>query len=181
MAAPQPKPRRTPLGRAPRPELGHAPIPKERYTSAEFARLERERLWSRVWQMAGFERDLAEPGDYFSFETGPESVLVVRQEDGGIRAFHNVCMHRGNRLREPGRGRARFFECGYHAWRYDLDGRLRKAPQMAGIEHFDREAMSLVPLRVEAWGPWAFIHRTPSAASWRSKAGTGTTTPRWWE
>ncbi len=69
----------TPLDRAPAPDLGTDLIPKERYTSTGFARLEWERMWTRTWQLAGFECDLAKPGDYFSYEIGPESILVVRQ------------------------------------------------------------------------------------------------------
>ena len=117
MAAPHSSPRRTPLERAPLPDLDHALIPKERYISEAFAGRERERLWTRVWLMAGFESDLAEPGDYFTFEIGRESVLVVRQDDAGIQAFHNVCMHRGNRLREPGQGRPAIIE---HSTSHDV-------------------------------------------------------------
>ena len=159
MAAPQPKLRRTPLQRAPRPDLGNEPIAKQRYTSPEFAHRERERLWSRVWQMAGFERDLSEPGDYFTFETGPESILVVRQDDGEIRAFHNVCMHRGNRLREPGRGRAAFFECGYHAWRYGRDGALiEPQDEHTFPQGCPRDRLHLGPVRCERWGGFVWIN-----------------------
>ena len=73
-------PLRTPMERAPTPELGTEGIPKERYTSAEFARLEWERMWTRVWLMAGRASDIPEPGDYASFEIGPESVLAVRDK-----------------------------------------------------------------------------------------------------
>ena len=117
----------TPLERAPRPSLGTAPIPKERYTSAAFAAREREHLWPRVWLLAGLARDLETPGAYLTFEIGDESILLVRDAGGTVRAFHNVCMHRGNQLCEPGRGTARLFVCRYHGWRYDLDGTLRQA------------------------------------------------------
>jgi len=172
MAAPQPKLRSTPLERAPRPDLGHERIPKERYTSGDFARLERERMWSRVWQMAGFERDLPEPGDFFTFETGPESLLVVRQDDGEIRAFHNVCLHRGNRLREPGRGRARFFECGYHAWRYGRDGALiEPQDEHTFPQGCPRERLSLRPVRCERWGGFVWINLDAGAEPLRDYLG----------
>jgi phenylpropionate dioxygenase-like ring-hydroxylating dioxygenase large terminal subunit len=159
MAAPQPKLRRTPLQRAPRPDLGNEPISKERYTSPEFAHRERERMWSRVWQMAGFERDLSEPGDYFTFEIGPESILVVRQDDGEIRAFHNVCMHRGNRLREPGRGRVAFFECGYHAWRYGRDGALiEPQDEHTFPQGCPRDRLHLGAVRCERWGGFVWLN-----------------------
>jgi len=163
---------RTPLERAPRPDLGHDPIPAERYLSPEFARLEWERMWTRVWLLAGFERDLASPGDYFTFEIGPESVLVVRRRDGGISAHHNVCMHRGNQLCEPGRGRARVFSCRYHAWRYALDGRL-EAP--LDPETFPQgcpgEALDLRPVRCDLWGGFVWITLDPAAPSLRAYLG----------
>ena len=74
----------TPLERAPVPDLGHAPIPKERYTSREFAAREWERMWTRVWLLAARESDLPEPGDYAVYEIGTESILVVRQPDRSI-------------------------------------------------------------------------------------------------
>ena len=73
-------------------------VPKERYTTVAFADLEFERLWSRVWQVACREEELAAPGDYVEYTIGDESVLVVRGDDGAIRAFHNACLHRGTRL-----------------------------------------------------------------------------------
>ena len=96
--------------------LGDELIPKTRYTDLEFARREWERMWSQVWLLAGRTSDLPTPGDYFTFEIGPESILIVRQADGSIGAYYNVCMHRGNRLREPGRGHACRFVCGFHGW-----------------------------------------------------------------
>lgn len=108
-------------------------IPKERYTSEDYLRAEWEHLWPRVWLMAGLSSDLREPGCYFTFEIGSECLLVVRQPQG-VRAFHNVCMHRGRRLREPGLGRAKSFPCPYHGWEWSADGRLAHVP--------DRESFS---------------------------------------
>ncbi|MFZ9967633.1 MAG: hypothetical protein ACO3IN_11640, partial [Steroidobacteraceae bacterium] len=81
----------TPSAKAPDPDLGHDLIPKERYTSTEFMQLEWERMWSKVWLLGGMEADIPEPGDYISTEIGRESILIVRQRDGGVRAFYNVC------------------------------------------------------------------------------------------
>jgi phenylpropionate dioxygenase-like ring-hydroxylating dioxygenase large terminal subunit len=156
---------RTPLDRAPRPVLGTAPIPKERYVSAEFARLERERLWPRVWLLAGVERDLPAPGDYLTYEIADESILVVRQTDGTLRAHHNVCMHRGNRLREPGRGHARLFVCQYHGWRYGLDGALVQALDPHTFpQGCPRTALDLRPVRCETWAGFVFVNLDPEAA-----------------
>lgn len=135
-----------------------APIPKERYTSEAFARLERERLWPRVWLLAALERDLASSGDYATFEIGAESALIVRQPDGAIRAHHNVCMHRGNRLCEPGRGTARLFVCRYHGWRYGLDGALVQALDAHTFpQGCPAETLSLRPVRCETWGGFVFV------------------------
>lgn len=92
----------TPMEKAPNPDLGYELIPKERYTSPEFACREWERMWTKVWLLAGRESDLRAAGDYFTFEIGLESILVVRQPDGSLAASYNVCMHRGNRLRSRG-------------------------------------------------------------------------------
>ena len=96
----------TPTEKAPEPALGTELIPKERYTSAEFMRLEWERLWTKVWNIAGRESDIPNVGDYFTTELGPESFLVVRETPDRVRAFYNVCPHRGNQIRNPGMGHA---------------------------------------------------------------------------
>ena len=159
-----PKRAGTPMERAPVPDLGHALIPKERYTSPAWAELEHERLWPRVWLLAGFERDLAAPGDYLTYEVGRESVLVVRQQDGGIAAFHNVCMHRGNRLVEPGRGSARRFTCLFHAWRYGIDGRLEAAlDEETFAQGCPADALSLTPVGCDTWGGFVWINLDPDA------------------
>src|SRR5215470_12227346 len=118
--------RPTPIEKAPEPDLGHAPIPKERYTGADFMRLETEHLWPRVWLLAARESDVARAGDHISFEIGRESIVVARARDG-LHAFFNVCLHRGNRLCEPGIHHAPTLTCRYHAWEWNLDGTLRCA------------------------------------------------------
>lgn len=149
----------TPMEKAPEPDLEFVPIPKERYTSAEFARREWERMWTRVWLLAGRESDIPAAGDYFTFEIGPESILVVRQRDGSIGALFNVCMHRGNRLREPGRGHAQRFACLFHGWEYEIDGRLAK---VLDPECFPQgtptSRLSLKPVRCETWGGFVFVN-----------------------
>lgn len=154
----------TPLERAPVPDLGDAPIPKERYLSREWLELEAEHLWPRVWLLAGLVCDLAAPGDYLTCEIGRESVLVVRQSDGTIAAFHNVCMHRGNRLVEPGRGHARRFTCLYHAWRYGVDGGLEEAlDEHSFPQGCPRDALDLRRVSCESWGGFVWINLDPDA------------------
>jgi len=152
------------MERAPVPDLGSARIPKSRYVSREYAELEHRHLWNRVWHLAGFERDAPDPGDYFTYEIGRESVVVVRQRDGSFSAFHNVCMHRGNRLVEPGRGNARSFVCLFHGWRYGLDGSLEAA---LDAETFPQgcptDELSLRRVRCDRWGGFVWIHLDPDA------------------
>ena len=159
-----PAPLRTPMERAPWPDLGTSLVPKERYTSSDYARLERERMWTRTWLLAGLESDLRRPGDYTTFEIGPESILVIRQRDGSLRARHNVCMHRGNRLREPGVGHAELFACLYHGWKYGLDGCLVEAVDAHSFpQGAPPERLSLRPVRVETWGGFVFVNLDPYA------------------
>jgi phenylpropionate dioxygenase-like ring-hydroxylating dioxygenase large terminal subunit len=148
----------TPMERAPEPELDYVPIPKERYTSAEFAGLEWENMWTQVWLMAGRESDIPNPGDYFTFELGTESLLVIRQRDGGIAARHNVCMHRGNRLREPGRGHAEKFSCLFHGWEYDIDGTLLEALDPHCFRQgLPADKLRLQPVHCDTWGGFVFL------------------------
>lgn len=132
-------------------------VPAARYTSPEFARLEMERLWYRVWQVACREEELARPGDFVEYRIGEQSVLVVRTGDGEIRAFHNTCLHRGTRLATGwgsfGEGGVR---CRYHGWCYDLDGRLRHVPDAEEFPGLPPDAR-LTPVHVDTWGGFVFV------------------------
>ena len=162
----------TPMAKMPEPDLEYRPIPKQRYTSAEFAAREWEAMWTKVWLMAGRESDIPEPGDYFSFEIGHESVLVVRQRDGSIGARYNVCMHRGNRLREPGRGHAEEFRCLFHGWRYDIDGSLKCALDPERFEQgVPADKLSLAPVRCDSWAGFVFISLNPDVEPLRDYLG----------
>ena len=151
--------RRTPLEKAPDPDLGTEPIPKTRYTSPDFMQREWDGMWTRTWLMAGRESDVAQPGDYFTFEIGPESFLVVRQGDGSLHATYNVCLHRGLRLVEPGRGNAAQFRCGFHGWVYGRDGALRTVTDAAAFPtDLVGDGRCLRPLRCETWGGFVFVN-----------------------
>ncbi len=147
------------------PNLGTEPIPKERYTSAAFMRLEWERMWTRVWLLAGREADVAAPGDKVTFEVGPESILVARDRAGRIGAHHNVCLHRGNRLCAAGLGHAATFTCGFHGWDWSLDGTLRCAPDAETFPQGIPEGLRLVPVRCATWGGFVWINLDPHAGS----------------
>ena len=147
----------TPVEPTADPDLGHARIRKERYTSAEFMRLEWERIWTKVWLLGGCEQDLREPGDFICTDIGRESVLIVRQRDGGIKAFYNVCLHRGNRLRPEGTGSTDSFKCQYHHWDYDLDGSFRRIPDLDTFPQGAPPCDGIAPLPCEAWGGFVWF------------------------
>jgi phenylpropionate dioxygenase-like ring-hydroxylating dioxygenase large terminal subunit len=157
---------RTPLEKFPEPDLGTARIPKDRYTSPEFARLEWERMWTRTWQCAGPVSDLAEPGDYLTYEIGTESILVTRHGTGAgdIAAFFNVCQHRASQIRQPGVGHARQLVCPYHLWAYDLEGRLVDVPDRDDFPQGIPDGMCLPRVRAEVWGGWVWVNLDPDAA-----------------
>ena len=154
------------LEKSPEPDLDSLLIPKESYLSPEIMRLEWERMWRRVWLYAGPLADLAQVGDYFTFEIGPESVLVVRAAPDQVMAMYNVCQHRGRRLRPEGGGFANSFKCPYHLWRYDLDGRLISAPD--GACDFPQgdpagRGVRIPQVRCEVWAGLVFVNFDPDA------------------
>jgi len=151
----------TPVEKAPDPVLGDEPVPKERYTSADFMQLEWDRLWTKVWLLGGLESDLAEPGDYVCTSIGRESVLIVRQRDGGVRAFYNVCLHRGNRLRTEGVSSAESFKCPYHHWEYDLDGSFKRIPDLDTFPQGAPPCTGLVEVPCATWGSFAWFSLNP--------------------
>lgn len=95
-----------------------------RYTSREFFDREWEQMWTKVWLLLGREDEMPNAGDWQQEEVGPESILMVRQPDGGIKAFYNICQHRGQRLVSAPKGHARRFVCPYHSWAWTTDGEL---------------------------------------------------------
>ena len=131
--------------------------PSSWYTDPELCELERSSVFATTWQPAARLNELTTPGAYATGCLAGQPWVVIRNQSGKLAAFHNVCRHKGREV-VTGCGVAKELVCGYHAWRYDLDGTLRKAPRLAGIKNFDRKQMSLAPLHVQEWGPWAFIN-----------------------
>ncbi|HVW67399.1 MAG TPA: aromatic ring-hydroxylating dioxygenase subunit alpha [Steroidobacteraceae bacterium] len=149
----------TPVEKEPDPELGHDPVDPRRYTSREFMRLEWQRMWTKVWLLGGRELDIPNPGDYIATEIGAESVLVVRQKDGGVRGFYNVCQHRGNRLSECGvgsTGESQSFKCAYHHWEYELDGSFRRIPDIDTFPQ-GRPSHGLCEVKCDTWGGFVWF------------------------
>jgi phenylpropionate dioxygenase-like ring-hydroxylating dioxygenase large terminal subunit len=138
-------------------------LPASWYSDPEVLRLEQERIFRRAWQYAGVAADAAEPGAFFTCRAGDVPVVVVRGRDGELRGFVNVCRHRGHEVVQ-GCGRRETLQCPYHAWTYDLDGSLRKAPRSEREPGFEPGEWSLLPARVETWGPLVFVNADPGAA-----------------
>jgi choline monooxygenase len=137
-------------------------VPRARYVSPEFAALEAERLWPRVWQVACSVDHVADPGDWFTFRSGRHSVIVVRGEDGVLRAFQNVCRHRGNALCQGSGSGLRTLRCPYHLWTWDLHGRLRGLPSRRGFGELRDEEFPLFPVAVGTWGRLVFVNLDPA-------------------
>ncbi|MFO1037738.1 MAG: Rieske 2Fe-2S domain-containing protein [Geminicoccaceae bacterium] len=136
-------------------ERAHA-MPPAAYTDPGVLALEQERIFAREWICVGRASTLAEPGAYVTLEVAGQPVAVIRQPDGTIRAFSNVCLHRMSTLLE-GSGRTAAIVCPYHAWTYNLDGTLRAAPHMDRSDGFDRTACRLPELRCEHWQGWVYV------------------------
>jgi glycine betaine catabolism A len=137
---------------------GAMTLPRPFYADPELFRREQEMIFYAEWLCAGREERIPHPGDYFVRNIGTESVLFVRDRDGAVRAFHNVCRHRGARLcaAESGQfdGNIR---CPYHAWTYALDGRLLGASSMRGLPGFDVADYPLHPVGVAVWEGFIFF------------------------
>ncbi|MGA8328692.1 MAG: aromatic ring-hydroxylating dioxygenase subunit alpha [Mycobacterium sp.] len=133
-------------------------VPADRYYSAAFAQLEIERMWPKVWQVACTVDHVAEPGDYFEYRCGPLSVLVVRGDDGTLRAFQNVCRHRGNSLCAGAGSDLRELRCGYHGWTWDLAGVLRRVPNRKGFGALPLDQLPLFAVRVDTWERMVFVN-----------------------
>jgi phenylpropionate dioxygenase-like ring-hydroxylating dioxygenase large terminal subunit len=132
-------------------------LPWAWYADPEILRREGERIFARAWQYVGHTGQVAEDGSFFAAAAGQIPVVVTRARDGELRAFVNVCRHRGHVV-AAGSGRRESLQCPYHAWTYGLDGRLRAAPRSDREPGFDAEELRLEPIQVDAWGPFIFVN-----------------------
>jgi len=136
--------------------LGSEPLSTERYTSPEFFQLELDRMWPKVWQFAARAEELPEPGDTVVYENAGRSLILVRQDDGGVRAFHNVCLHRGRKLRTSN-GQVKELRCPYHAFTWKLDGSIHQVPCRWDFPHLSDADLQLPEAQVEQWAGYIFI------------------------
>jgi choline monooxygenase len=142
------------------------------YTDLRIAELEREYVFGGTWQMVGRLAQVEKPGDYITTEVGGEPLVIVRGNDGQLRAFYNVCRHHAAAVMAEPCGHTQMMRCPYHGWSYQLDGALHGVPEFEGVKDFDRSKNGLVPVRVEAWEKFIFVNldeRAPSLAQYLGK------------
>jgi glycine betaine catabolism A len=148
-------------------------LPSSWYRSERVLALEKERIFCREWICIGREEELSGAGAFKIIDVLGESLIVLRNRSGALRAFYNVCRHRGSRLcretdpagvRLPGGIGGGRITCPYHQWSYDLDGQLLNAPHLTGEPGFERSHFSLYPAAIDSWGGFLFLHLTPASA-----------------
>src|SRR5581483_4084981 len=167
------------LRRAASADLGVADIGFDRYLSPDWHRLEVERVWKRVWQMACREEDIPGIGDTTLYDVADISLLLVRTDDG-IRAYHNSCLHRGRPLRtEP--GTVQRLRCPFHGFTWALDGTLTEVPTAWDFEHLDRARACLPQAHVDTWAGWVFVNVADHPAPLHEQLGGIVEHWRGWE
>jgi phenylpropionate dioxygenase-like ring-hydroxylating dioxygenase large terminal subunit len=138
-------------------------LPARAYHDSRIFALEQERLFRRHWQIAGHVSDVPEPGDYLTLDIAGERAVVVRGHDWELRAFHNICRHRGTRVVTGETGRCnKAIICPFHGWAYNLDGTLRGVAERASFPPLDRAEWGLKPVELEVWHGFVFLRFEPS-------------------
>jgi len=145
-------------------------LPARFYLDPAIHELEKARIFARSWWYAGHKSQLAEPGCFLTVRVAGSGVIVVRDRAGDLRAFYNVCQHRGHELLE-GRGRTNLILCPYHAWSYDLDGSLRAARNKEKVRNFAACDFALKPVRVEEFCGLVFVNLDPAAPAFKAISG----------
>lgn len=141
-------------------------LPTEAYTSQEWFDQEQAHIFSRTWRFAGLMEDLAKPGDTLSVQAGLNNIFIVKGHDQRLRAFHNICRHRGTRLINSVEKSKKTITCPYHHWAYDLEGRLISVPnENKEFPHIDKSCFGLKPASVDIWRSMIFVHPDPDAGA----------------
>ena len=142
---------------------GASLLPARTYHDAAIHDWERAEILRRDWVTVAREEDVPEPGTYQLVTLDGEDLIVVRGRDGALRAFHNVCRHRGTAVAEEPCGTLVRFQCPYHAWIYDLDGTLIRAKHTEDLEDFKFEDFGLAAVRLDTWQGFVFLNLDPNA------------------
>jgi len=140
------------------PTHGQMTMPQRYFTAPEILAEEMEKIFTRQWLCVDREERVARPGDYFLLEVADASIIILRDQQGTVRAFHNVCRHRGSRICEEHQGQfSETIQCPYHAWTYALDGRLIGAPATNDLEGFRKQDFPLHAVPLALWEGFIFI------------------------
>jgi Rieske 2Fe-2S family protein len=137
---------------------GAKTLPQQYFTSASLFEEERTKIFAQQWVLVGHQTQIAQSGDYLVQEVAGESLIVVGDQKRQLRAFYNVCRHRGTRLCEEDAGHVSAIQCPYHAWTYGLDGRLIGAPHMEKVEGFNKADYSLHAVELGLWQGFIFVN-----------------------
>ncbi len=142
------------------PELGTGPVPTDMYWQPEYYDREMEAIYKRAWLCVGRVEQVKDAGEFFvkEIETFKMSVIVARAKDEKIRAFYNVCQHRGNHIELKSCGKADGFVCPFHGWSYSLDGRLAGVPDQRAFYDLDKSAKGLQQINLDIWEGFIFIN-----------------------
>src|SRR5213078_3559676 len=143
-------------------QAGAKTLPQHYFVSPEIFAEELRKIFATNWVLVGHQSQLAELGDYFLAEVAGESLIVTKDQRSTIRAFYNVCRHRGARLCEEQNGHAAAIQCPYHAWTYALDGRLLGAPHMDETPGFNKADYPLHRVNLGVWEGFIFVNLTNS-------------------
>ena len=145
------------------PEVGRGPVSIEPYISQEHFEFERDAVFRKCWLHVGRVEEIPNPGDYFTKEIviGRTCLLIVRGEDGEVRAFHNMCSHRGNRLAYDASGNAKTFVCEFHGWTFGREGELLGVPGADRFENLDFDSLALTPVASGIWNGFIFVNLDP--------------------
>jgi choline monooxygenase len=137
-------------------------LPADWYTDPSIFQLEQERIFRKTWQLVGHATQVERAGDFFTCRVGGVPLIVARGSDGTLRAFENVCRHRGSEIVQ-GAGNRSSFQCRFHGWTYGLDGCLKGVPRAGDVAGFDAAEYPLFAAHVEEWGPFIFANSDPDA------------------
>lgn len=141
-------------------------MPKDRYTGPDNFRLEAERMWPRIWHIACRDEDIPNVGDYVTYEVLDESIIIIRTAAETVRAYYNVCQHRGRRLVNPGKGFSKGgFRCGFHGWKWNLEGEntyIANQHEWAACPNF-KEEVGLKSPQIDGFAGWWWVNMDPDA------------------
>ena len=140
------------------------------YRDPQYLKLEQQEIFHKSWQFLCHEEKLREPGSYVTSDIQGQNIVACRDAEGELRAFYNVCQHRGHELLK-GEGKTRNIVCPYHAWVYNLEGRLMRARHSELIEDFDKDKICLLAVRIEIFCHLVFVNLDPDAAPLSEQSG----------